>query len=151
MGKNLTDQRMKAEFYPRVDKTRLFADGYNAEQSGHSRGSTVDLTLVALPAPQEQAYVPGQPLVECAAPVAQRFPDASIDMGTGYDCFDTFAHTLDPRIQGEQLKNRLLLKEGLERHGLQNYELDWWHYTFKPEAYPETYSDFPVAPSSLTE
>ncbi|MDN4522167.1 M15 family metallopeptidase [Mycolicibacterium austroafricanum] len=71
--------------------------------------------------------------------------------GTGYDCFDTLAHTLDPRIQGEQLKNRLLLKEGLERHGLQNYELEWWHYTFKPETHPETYFDFPVAPSSLTE
>ncbi|WP_370499869.1 M15 family metallopeptidase [Mycolicibacterium sp. jd] len=150
-AKNLTDQRMKAEFYPRVDKTRLFADGYIAEKSGHSRGSTVDLTLVALPASQEPAYVPGQPLVDCAAPVNQRFPDASVDMGTGYDCFDTLAHTLDPRIQGEQLKNRLLLKEGLERHGLQNYELEWWHYTFKPETHPETYFDFPVAPLSLTE
>ena len=49
------------------------------------------------------------------------------------------------------MSNRLLLKEGLERHGLQNYELEWWHYTFKPETHPETYFDIPVAPSSLTE
>lgn len=97
-AKNLPDQRMKAEFYPRVDKTRLFADGYIAEQSGHSRGSTVDLTLVALPAKEQPPYVPGQPLVDCAAPVSERFADNMIDMGTGYDCFDTLAHTLDPRV-----------------------------------------------------
>ncbi len=148
-AKDLLDQRMKAEFYPRVDKTQLFADGYIAEQSGHSRGGTVDLTLVPLPARPEQAYVPGQPLVDCTAPAPERFPDNMIDMGTGYDCFDTLAHTLDPRIQGEQLKNRLLLKDGLEKQGMENYENEWWHFTFKPEAYPETYFDFPVAPTSL--
>lgn len=146
---NLFDQRMKAEFYPRVDKTQLFADGYIAEQSGHSRGSTVDLTLVALPAAPEPTYVPGQPLVDCAAPAPDRFADNTIDMGTGYDCFDTLAHTLDPRVQGDQLKNRLLLKDGLEKQSLQNYENEWWHFTFKPETYPETYFDFPVDPSSV--
>lgn len=145
---NLSDQRMKAEFYPRVDKTQLFADGYIAEKSGHSRGSTVDLTLVPLPLPAEPepAYVPGQPLMDCAAPKDQRFVDNSIDMGTGYDCFDTLAHTLDPRIQGEQRTNRLILKEGLEEQGLENYENEWWHFTLKPEAYPDTYFDVPVEP-----
>lgn len=143
------DQRMKSEFYPRVDKARLFDDGYIADKSGHSRGSTVDLTLVALPAPATPVYLPGQPLVDCTAPVTERFPDNSIDMGTGYDCFDTLAHTLDPRIQGDQLKNRLLLKEGLERQGLVNYENEWWHYTLRPEAYPDSYFDFPVARESL--
>ncbi|KUI30309.1 D-alanyl-D-alanine dipeptidase [Mycobacterium sp. IS-1496] len=147
---DLPDQRMKAEFYPRVDKTRLFADGYIADNSGHSRGSTVDLTLVALPAREQLPFLPGQPLVDCAAPVSQRFGDNTIDMGTGYDCFDTLAHTLDPRVQGEQLKNRLLLKEGLEEQGLVNYEKEWWHFTFKPQTYPDTYFDFPVDPSSLT-
>ncbi|MGE2715038.1 M15 family metallopeptidase [Mycolicibacterium litorale] len=147
-ARDLPDQRMKPEFYPRVDKSQLFADGYIAEDSGHSRGSTVDLTLVALPLPAgpEPGYVPGQGLVDCAAPKDQRFADSSIDMGTGYDCFDTLAHTLDPRVQGEQLKNRLLLKEGLEEQGLVNYENEWWHYTFKPEPYPDTYFDFPVEP-----
>jgi zinc D-Ala-D-Ala dipeptidase len=147
---NLVDQRMKVEFYPRVDKTQLFADGYIAENSGHSRGSTVDLTLVALPMKEQPPFMPGQPLVDCAAPVAERFADNTIDMGTGYDCFDTLSHTLDPRIQDEQLKNRLLLKEGLEEHGLENYENEWWHFTFKPETYPDTYFDFPVDSSSLT-
>lgn len=149
-ARDLGDQRMKAEFYPRVDKSRLFDDGYIAEKSGHTRGSTVDLTLVKLPAQATPPYVPGQPLVDCVAPQPERFLDNSIDMGTGYDCFDTLAHTLDPRVQGDQLKNRLLLKEGLERQGFENYENEWWHFTFKPEAYPDTYFDFPVDPSSLT-
>jgi zinc D-Ala-D-Ala dipeptidase len=144
------DQRMKSEFYPRVDKTQLFADGYIAEQSGHSRGSTMDLTLVQLPAQETRPYVPGEPLVDCAAPQTVRFPDNSVDTGTGYDCFDTLANTLDLRIQGDQLKNRLLLKEGLEKQGLTNLDVEWWHFTAKPEVYPKTYFDFPVDPSSLT-
>ncbi|MDF2825737.1 MAG: D-Ala-D-Ala dipeptidase vanX, Metallo peptidase family, partial [Mycobacterium sp.] len=146
---NPFDQRMKAEFYPRLEKNQLFPDGYIAEKSGHSRGDTVDLTLTKLPV-TEPALTPGQPLVDCAAPASERFPDNSIDMGTGYDCFDTLAHTLDPRIQGEQLKNRLMLKDVLESSGFENYENEWWHFTYKPETFPDTYFDFPVDPSSLS-
>jgi len=142
-------QQMKGEFYPWVDKSQLFADGYIAEQSGHSRGSTVDLTLVALPAQPQPAYDPGQPLSACTAPAPRRFPDNTIDMGTGYDCFDPSAHTLANGIQGEQLTNRLLLKKVLESQGFENYPNEWWHYTFTPEPFPDTYFDFPVAPSSL--
>ncbi|GAA1417823.1 M15 family metallopeptidase [Streptomyces thermospinosisporus] len=149
-AKDLSDQSMKDEFYPRVDKTRLFADGYIAEKSGHSRGSTVDLTLVKLPAKPTRPYRPGEPLTPCYAPKDQRFPDNSVDMGTGYDCFDTLSHTLDPRIQGEQRANRLLLKNTLENLGFVNLAEEWWHYTFKPEAYPDTYFDFPVSRRSLT-
>ena len=148
-AQDLADERMKAEFYPRVDKSVLFADGYIAEKSGHSRGSTVDLTLVALPAADTPPYVPGQPLVDCTAPQRFRFPDNSVDMGTGFDCFDTLAHTLDPRIEGDELKNRLLLKEGLERQGFVNYDKEWWHFTYQPEPYPDTYFDFPVDPAAL--
>jgi D-alanyl-D-alanine dipeptidase len=143
-----TDQRMKPEFYPRVDKSVLFADGYIAERSGHSRGSTLDVTLVPLPPAATAPYTPGQPLVDCTAPQAIRFPDDSLDLGTGFDCFDTLANTLDPRITGDQAKNRLLLSEGLERQGFVNYDKEWWHFTFKPagqgEPYPDTYFDFPV-------
>lgn len=141
---DLADERMKAEFYPRVDKSALFADGYIAERSGHSRGSTLDVTLVALPAAGTQPWTPGQPLVDCAAPQADRFADNSIDMGTGYDCFDRLANTLDPGITGEQAKNRLLLTEGLERQGFVNYDKEWWHFTLKPEPFPDTFFDFPV-------
>ncbi|MFF2808773.1 M15 family metallopeptidase [Streptomyces sp. NPDC058000] len=148
-AKDLSDQRMKAEFYPRVDKSVLFRDGYIAEKSGHSRGSTVDLTLVRLPAVPTRPYVPGEPLTSCFGPKASRFPDNSLDMGTGFDCFDTLAHTLDPRIKGRQRAHRLLLKEGLERAGFVNYADEWWHYTFSPETFPDTYFDFPIARSSL--
>lgn len=96
-AEDLDDQAMKDEFYPDVDKTRLFDDGYIAAKSGHSRGSTMDLTLVKLPAHPTRPYVPGETLVPCYAAQDERFPDNSVDMGTGYDCFDTLAHTLDPR------------------------------------------------------
>jgi D-alanyl-D-alanine dipeptidase len=149
-AEDLGDQRMKEEFYPRVDKTRLFPDGYLAERSGHSRGSTVDLTLVRLPVWPTRAYVPGEPLTPCFAPREERFPDNSVDMGTGYDCFDPLSHTLDPRVTGEQRANRLLLKGALEEVGFVNYEAEWWHYSFRAEPFPDTYFDFPVHPRSLT-
>ena len=145
---DLADQQMKPEFYPRVDKSVLFADGYIAERSGHSRGSTLDVTLVPLPPVHTPTYLPGEPLVDCAAPQAIRFADNSLDMGTGCDCFDTLANTADPRIDGDQAKNRLLLGEGLQRQGFTNYDKEWWHFTFTPagqgEPYPDTYFDFPV-------
>ncbi|TRW78502.1 M15 family metallopeptidase [Mycolicibacterium sp. 018/SC-01/001] len=143
-AQDIPDQRMKAEFYPRVDKTTLFADGYIADKSGHSRGSTVDLTVVRLPAATTAPYVVGQPLVDCAAPQPVRFPDNSIDMGTGFDCFDTLSHTFDPRVQGAQLSNRLLLKDALEAQGFEFYDSEWWHFTLADEPYPDTFFDVPV-------
>ena len=142
------DTRMKAEFYPRVDKSTLFEDGYLARRSGHSRGSTVDLTLVRLPAAAMPRYVPGQRLVSCYAPAGRRFRDNSIDMGTGYDCFDPLANTLDPRITGAQRANRLLLRDAMTAAGFRNYAGEWWHYTLVDEPFPATYYDFPVAASS---
>ncbi|GGM46514.1 D-alanyl-D-alanine dipeptidase [Longimycelium tulufanense] len=145
----LHDQRMKAEFYPRVDKSRLFEDGYIAEKSGHSRGSTFDVTLVRLPVWPQRPYIPGEPLKPCYAPVGERFPDNSVDTGTGFDCFDTLAHTEDPRIRGEVRENRLRLKHALEEAGFVNYPLEWWHFTLRDEPYPDTYFDFPVSRRSL--
>ncbi|MFJ8334218.1 M15 family metallopeptidase [Streptomyces sp. NPDC094437] len=148
-AEDLADQAMKGEFYPNVDKSRLFEDGYIAEKSGHSRGSTMDLTLVKLPARPTRPYVPGEPLAPCYAPQKERFPDNSVDMGTGFDCFDTLAHTLDPRVQGVQRAHRLLLKDTLEGVGFVNLAEEWWHYTFQPEPHPDTYFDFPVCVRSL--
>lgn len=149
-AQDIPDQRMKSEFYPRVDKTTLFADGYIADKSGHSRGSTVDLTLVRLPAATTAPYVVGQPLVDCAAPQPVRFPDNGIDMGTGYDCFDTLSHTFAPRVQGPQLSNRLLLKDALEAQGFEFYDSEWWHFTLADETYPDTFFDFPVARAAVS-
>jgi D-alanyl-D-alanine dipeptidase len=140
---------MKGEFYPRVDKSDLFRDGYIADHSGHSRGSTMDLTLVRLPVVPSGAYSAAEPLIECTAPASARFADDSIDMGTGFDCFDTLAHTLDPRIHGEHLANRRLLNDVLQSAGFLNYENEWWHFTYQPERYPDTYFNFPVEQSTL--
>ncbi|MEU2564351.1 M15 family metallopeptidase [Streptomyces longispororuber] len=148
-AENLGDERMKAEFYPRVDKSRLFEDGYIAKKSGHSRGSTVDLTVVRLPAWPTRPYVPGEPLKPCYAPQGERFPDNSVDMGTGYDCFDTLSHTDDPRVTGKQRAHRDLLRNTLAKTGFVNLPEEWWHFTYKPEMFPETYFDFPVSRRSL--
>ncbi|MFS8099211.1 M15 family metallopeptidase [Lentzea alba] len=146
-AKDLADQRMKPEFYPRVDKTRLFEDGYIAEKSGHSRGSTIDLTIVKLPPRYQRPYVPGERLVDCAAP--DRFPDNTVDMATGYDCFDTLSHTDDPRVVGKARENRQLLKDAMVRNGFRNLPEEWWHFTLNGEPYPDTYFDFPVSRRSL--
>ncbi|MFI5758778.1 M15 family metallopeptidase [Streptomyces sp. NPDC051569] len=148
-ARDLQDERMKPEFYPRVDKSRLFADGYLAEKSGHSRGGTVDLTIVRLPALPTRPYVPGEKLAPCYGPKKDRFPDNSVDMGTGFDCFDTLAHTDDPRIQGRQRENRQLLKRTLAGAGFVNLPEEWWHFTYRPETFPDRYFDFPVARRSV--
>ncbi|MFE3559785.1 M15 family metallopeptidase [Streptomyces sp. NPDC059193] len=147
-AKDLTDLRMKEEFYPQVAKDRLFADGYIAEKSGHSRGSTVDLTLVKLGTPKTGPGSP-EPAAACYASQDQRRPDDSVDMGTAFDCFDPLSHTDNPQIQGIQKSNRQFLRKTLEEEGFSNLPEEWWHFTHKPESHPDTYFDFPVAYSSL--
>ena len=143
-SEDVADQKMKAEFYPRVDKKDAFRLGYIAFRSGHSRGSTVDLTVIKLPASANAGWKEGDKLLDCAAPRSQRFKDNSIDMGTGYDCFDDKAATLSPGLGGKVMANRLLLKQAMEKHGFENYEKEWWHYTLKSEPYPDTFHNLDV-------
>jgi D-alanyl-D-alanine dipeptidase len=148
-GKDLSDQRMKREFYPRVAKKVVFKEGYIAKQSGHSRGSTLDLTLVRLPAGRQERYARGARLRDCAAPAGRRFRDNSIDMGTGYDCFDPLAHPFNSRIRGKQRANRLKLREPMIRAGFKGLATEWWHFTLKNEPYPDTFFDFPMEAASV--
>jgi zinc D-Ala-D-Ala dipeptidase len=97
-SRNDSDLLMKQEFYPTIDKSELFPT-YLATQSGHSRGSTVDLTLVPIPAPSQETYLSGQLLFNCFAPLDERFPDNSIDMGTGFDCFSPYANTFTDLVR----------------------------------------------------
>jgi D-alanyl-D-alanine dipeptidase len=143
-AKDINDIKTKKEFYPNVDKRNLFSDGYIDSKSSHSRGSTVDLTIVAFPALKQQNYIPGQKLYECYLPAEKRFRDNSIDMGTGFDCFHKLSNTGNKSIGRQQKNNRLLLKALMEKHGFKNYDLEWWHYTLKNEPYPNLYFDFPV-------
>jgi D-alanyl-D-alanine dipeptidase len=140
-ARDLGDRRTQAEYYPRVDKAALFAEGYIAERSGHSRGSTVDLTLVKLPADEQPRWSREEfGLVSCTAPRKHRFPDNSISMGTSYDCFDTRSHTFSGRAR----KNRLLLRRTMDRAGFAPYDNEWWHFTLRNERHPDRYFDFPV-------
>lgn len=138
------DTLTKAEFYPHVDKKNLFRDGYIAERSGHSRGSTVDLTIVPLPVPPQEIYVPHEGLRACYLPQGQRFGDNSIDMGTGFDCFDERAHTFSNRVHPEGRLHRALLKTVMEKHGFVNYDKEWWHFTLQNEPFADRYFDFDI-------
>jgi zinc D-Ala-D-Ala dipeptidase len=141
-------QRMKREFYPRVDKARVFDLGYIARRSGHSRGSTVDLTLVKLPAKEQPRWSRKEfGLVPCTAPRRRRFPDNSVNMGTSYDCFDTRSHTFSGRAR----ENRLRLRRTMDRAGFAPYDNEWWHFTLRDERYPDRYFDFPVARRSVED
>ncbi|WP_430501524.1 M15 family metallopeptidase [Micromonospora trifolii] len=143
------EQQTKAEFYPDVAKSKLFADGYIGAPTAHSRGSTLDLTLVDDPAASQPPYRVGQPLVACTAPRGQRFADNSIDMGTGFDCFDPRAHTADSRVTGTARDNRRLLQRLMTDAGFVNYDREWWHYSLRDEPYPDTFFAAPVARSSV--
>lgn len=143
-AKEIENIKTKKEFYPTVDKRNLFKDGYIDSKSGHSRGSTVDLTIVPLPLPKQPDYIQGQKLYECYLPAEKRFKDNSIDMGTGFDCFHELSHTVNKSIGHQQKIDRLLLKTLMEKHGFINYDLEWWHYTLKNEPYPNIYFDFPI-------
>ncbi|MBO4318762.1 MAG: M15 family metallopeptidase [Mailhella sp.] len=120
-AKNPDDQRMKRDFYPETDKGKLFSRGYIASRSGHSRGSTVDLTIVD----------------------AATGTDA--DMGGSFDWFGTRSHAdYTEGLTKEQIKNRAVLRDAMLRHGFKGIRTEWWHYTLKNEPYPKTYFTFPV-------
>lgn len=136
------EQSMKDEFYPRVNKADFFRLGYVAAKSGHTRGSTVDLTLVPIPPSNTQNYHAGQTLVACYAPVSQRFHDGSIDMGTGFDCMDKTAHPDSRDVTQIAIKNRKTLQAIMIKNGFVPYFAEWWHFTLKDEPYPNTYFDF---------
>jgi D-alanyl-D-alanine dipeptidase len=120
-AKALDDTLAKSEFYPTVDKADLFEKGYIASKSSHSRGSTVDLTIINLADGKE------------------------LDMGSNFDYFGklSWVHTTEP-ITAEQQSNRMLLQTLMDKHGFNNYSAEWWHFTLRNEPFPDTYFDFPV-------
>lgn len=114
------DTLMKREFYPQIDKRNLFKLGYIAAKSGHTRGSTVDLTIVDATTGKE------------------------VDMGSPFDFFGNISHHGSHEISAKQEANRLILKEAMIRFGFKALPEEWWHYTLIDEPYPTTYFDFDV-------
>ena len=119
------DVRMKPYFYPDLQKQELFALGYIAKQSSHSRGSTVDLTLLDMKTGKE------------------------VDMGSPFDLFSEVSHPDYKGITDEQFKNRMALQRVMVRNGFIPIDCEWWHFTLKNEPYPDTYFNFPVSSEYL--
>ena len=119
------DIRMKPYFYPELDKQELFARGYIAKQSSHSRGSAVDLTLLDMKTGKE------------------------LDMGSPYDLFSPISHPDCRTITDEQYENRMLLQRVMTRNGFRTIDCEWWHFALKDEPYPDTYFTFPVSSAYL--
>ncbi|MCR5687814.1 MAG: M15 family metallopeptidase [Lachnospiraceae bacterium] len=120
-----TDIRMKPYFYPKLEKQELFEKGYIASRSSHSRGSTVDLTLLDMAGGKE------------------------LDMGSPFDLFDESSHPDSTAVTEEQHENRMMLQHVMVRNGFMPIDCEWWHFTLKDEPYPDTYFDFPVSATYL--
>lgn len=120
---DLDDTRTKAAHYPNLDKSKLLG-AYIASVSGHSRGGTVDLTLMRCDSNDRHC--------------------APLDMGTGFDLFDPLAHTDSPKATPAQHANRLLLRTAMRAGGFRNYPLEWWHYTVQPEPQTRVIYDVPI-------
>ena len=136
--RDAADQRMKAVFYPAVDKARLSLDGYLSSRSTHSRGSTVDLGIARAGA------VAGAAAGACTEPAGRRLDDGVLDFGTSYDCFDPRAHVRAPGIGREAAANRAMLASLMQRHGFRAYAKEWWHFQLAQEPFPGRSFDFPV-------
>jgi zinc D-Ala-D-Ala dipeptidase len=136
---------MKAEFYPRTDKQKLFALGYLARRSAHSRGSTVDLGIVPSDFSSAAPPSPSQPLKACTSPKGERFEDGTVDFGTGYDCLDLLAYTLNAHVGGAALHNRQTLKAYMKAAGFRSYFREWWHFELINEPFGGDGFDFEIS------
>ena len=119
-AKDTKDVRMKKYFYPEIGKERLFPEDYIMEKSGHSRGSTIDLTLFDMKTGKE------------------------VDMGGTFDYFGELSHPDYKKITKQQYKNRMILRDAMVKHGFKPLYSEWWHFTLENEPYPDTYFTFPV-------
>lgn len=146
-SKDPAHAEMKAEFYPNSDKEKLFALGYLAKRSAHSRGSTVDLGLVPIPLSSTPRPDPSQPLKPCTSPKGERFEDGTIDFGTGYDCLDEMASTSDAHAGDTALRNRQMLKFYMQEAGFRPYAREWWHFELVDEPFRQDGFDFEVSAS----
>jgi D-alanyl-D-alanine dipeptidase len=140
------DARMKAEFFPNTDKAQLFALGYLASRSAHSRGSTVDLGIVPSTWRSPPIYDPSAPLTPCMAPKGERFEDGALDFGTGYDCLDPLGSVLSPGVGRQAMANRLFLQDLMRHAGFRPYSREWWHFELVDEPFPQQSFDFAIVP-----
>ena len=143
------DQKMRRIFYPEEPKELLIKRGYIASKSGHSRGSTVDLTVIkkkpakglSVDKPDKLNFQEG--FLDCR--FQKNISETSqLDMGTMFDCFSVLANTMNPNISKDQAANRKILLDAMEKSGFVNYDREWWHYTLKDEPFKDTYFNFVI-------
>lgn len=136
----IKDESKKNEYYPYIDKKNIFQLGYIAKKSGHSRGSTFDLTIIKVgsklkcPTPLEKTLLSGKKIIF--------LDDGTENMGSSFDLFDEVSHYETPSITEQEQSNRKLLRDVMISNGFEPYEKEWWHFTLKNEPYPNTYFDF---------
>ena len=135
-AQNGRETAAERRYNPAFSKKDLFRLGYIAEHSGHSTGAAVDLTLVDLKADNSAVLDPNKAYADCTAPVSARIPEASVDMGTGYDCSDVKAHTAATSITAIQRRWRNLLVAAMAQRGFVNYWKEWWHFSLPGAAGP---------------
>lgn len=137
-------------FFPKQQKSTLFALGYLASLSRHSTGTAVDLSLVERAKRGEAPpFDPAARYGPCTGPAAARAPDDSVDMGTGYDCFDDISRTRSTGIAADAQQRRALLVAAMRRHGFSNYHREWWHFSLAV-APPPAHYDFPIRPRAAS-
>lgn len=139
---DIGDQLNKRLFYPRVNKKDVFDLGYVAERSGHSRGSTVDLTLIPLGKNVHPVVVKPRTMADDS--MLPFLDDGTLDFGSSFDLFDEASHFDSILVNPEHQLRRKYLKDTMEHMGFKSYPQEWWHFTLAKEPYSETYFDFPV-------
>lgn len=138
------DLKMKKIFYPDEPKDKLVERGYIASKSGHSRGATVDLTVVKnQPTKNNGKLKYRENVIDCRKPKSIE-KTGQLNMGTAFDCFSELANTDSDKVSAEARGNRKILKEAMEKFGFVNYAKEWWHFTLKEEPFKERYFDFVV-------
>jgi D-alanyl-D-alanine dipeptidase len=138
------DGGRQKRFYPRLEKSTLLA-GYIASVSRHSTGTAVDLTLIEPRRGPAATFDPSASYGPCTGPAAQRAPDDSLDMGTGFDCLDVNSRARSTAVSAEQQRRRATLMAAMAKRGFQHYHREWWHFTFATPA-PGPHQDFAIKP-----
>lgn len=144
---DVNDQIKKDHYYPRVNKARVFELGYVAERSGHTRGSTVDLTIIKKG--QKVHDIVEQKRILLDGFTITFLDDGTVDMGSSFDLFDVASHYESPVITPEYKKMRTYLHDMMVKHGFKPYSEEWWHFTLENEPYPasrgdSSYFNFPI-------
>lgn len=140
-GADLTEQKMKPYYYPCIDKKDSFDLGYIATKSGHTRGSTIDLTII------EEEKQLKEPSFQVRTINGNNIPfldDGTVDMGSSFDLFDEASHHDSSKMTPKYNDLRRYLCKKMEAHGFKSYHNEWWHYTLHDEPFPSTYFDFDI-------